>query len=86
MNLEKESRLVQLREEWESGLTVLVTMDQRVTHHRVLVILQGKDGSYHLHRYLSLGQSGWDVSVDGQSVQIGSVWRWLNEPKALPRQ
>lgn len=49
----------------------------------VLVVLEDGGGGYHCHRYIKRFGEGFDCSFDAQSVDIDTVFEWLNNPRAL---
>jgi hypothetical protein len=75
---EATGQLAELRAEWESGRTLVVTIGQP---HRILAILT-RNGRYWCHRYFlrPFGDSWkWEVSVDRSNEKLAEAFLWLNE-------
>jgi len=86
MNIEEK------REQWEKGSNVLTVIEnvqlypkENIAMGHVLVVLEDKHNPdyYMCHRYFPMmTNDNWEVSVDGQSVSLSTVWKWLQEPSA----
>ena len=83
--------LKERREQWEKGLEVKCILGTKLDD--VLVVLEDYDRRegdrfsegdyYHCHRYFPIGKD-WQVSADGQNVTLDQVWKWLEDPCAIP--
>lgn len=72
--------LDELREQWESGLTVIAT--HSVDQWTFLSVLRDNDLAYHFHRYFIVGDN-WTVSVDAvrttQEAAIQCAFKWQRD-------
>ena len=95
MNEPEENTLAKIRQEWERGLNPVA--EKQLDQSTYLVVLRDPKKRvglppYHCHRYFQLpfpdfpDKENWVVSVDGQQVDEISVFKWLMNPKALPRR
>jgi hypothetical protein len=73
------------RERRERGLEpkARIEIDNASLVPSVLVVLEDGGGGYHCHRYIKRFGEGYDCSFDAQSVDINTVFEWLNDPRAL---
>lgn len=87
--------LKDLRKDWEKGLTAMA--ESRPDNTTLLVVLKGKKGKYHCHRYFffmpaeaTKGEDfekfeNWNVSVDARDVTADTAIKWCLDPKAIPK-
>ncbi len=66
--------LEQIREKWEKGLTLKLTLD---LEYNTLVILQNdKTKDFYAHRYFLMA-GDWTCSVDKSEVSLDEIFSWL---------
>jgi hypothetical protein len=77
--------LEEKRATWENKSEVVTVIDhsKNPTKGNFLVVTKDSynENRYRCLRYFSIGDS-WEVSVDGDSVELPAVWRWLENPSA----